>query len=202
MTRRKFSQFVSKIFGTVMLLIATGTSALFMSGCNVFDDILNWIPVGLTAIGGIVAVLGPLVPPGSAAIITIIKAVFADLQAAVIAYKNDTNPADKATLLAKIRTFLNDIVINFQSFLAALNLGNNPIVAIVIGLASVILAAIAGFMGQLPTTAGRTTIVTTSVSVGGKVVTVAPKYYKHTSDFKKDYNAICAQYGHTEIELH
>lgn len=193
-TRRGFN----KTLGLGSLFVLIGSS-LSLEGCSVFDSILTWVPIGLTALQGIVTVLGPLIGP-AAGIITLIKAAFADLSAAVSAYKNDTNPADKATLLAKIRTFLGDIVNNFQTFFNALNIGNNPILNIVIGLANVILAAIEGFMGQLPATGTKTP--TTSFHVGTRQLTVTPKFYNRVSDFKHDYNAVASAGGHPEISIH
>lgn len=197
-SRRQFSS-------TLLLALSALSLPFTMTGCGVFDDILLWVPIGLTALQGIVIVLGPLIGPAASAIITLIKAAFADLSGAVTAYKNDTNPADKATLPAKIRTFLGDIVTHFQDFLAALNLGNNPIVAIVIGLANVILAAVMGFMGQLPAPAGsatKSTTLATSYHVGARQFTVTPKFYKRVSDFKHDYNAAATAGGHPEISIH
>lgn len=192
MNRRSFAQ-------RLLMFLAVGSSAVFMTGCNVFTDILNWIPVGLTALNGIITVLGPLIPPGAASIITIIKAAFADLQAAITQYNADTNPADKATLLAKIRTFLADIVNNFQAFLNALNLGNNPIINIVIGLANIIISAIEGFMNQIPPVSSAVTLAT--LKLGSKTVTVTPKFYKNVGDFKKDYNSFAMSNGHPEIKI-
>ncbi|SRR5258708_6598253 len=185
-----------------LLYLAIGGSAFTMTGCNVFDDILAWVPVGLTALEGITTVLGPLLGPGAAAVITIIKAGFADLSAAVSEYRSDTNPADKATLLARIRTFLSDIVNNFQSFLNALNLGNNPIINIVIGLVDVVLAAIEGFMGQLPPAPVGTKPVPKEFKLGTQVHVIVPKFYKSVGDFKRDYNSIATTNGHPEVIIH
>lgn len=193
MNRRSFVKGSS----TGLLYFVVGGSAIALDGCSVFTDILNWIPTGLTAIQGIVTILGPLIPPQALAVIVVIKAGFADLQAAVAQYNADTNPADKATLLAKIRTFLGDITNNFQSFLNALNLGNNPIINIVIGLADIVISAIEGFMGQLPSPAP----VPATLRLGAKVVTITPKFYKNTSDFKKDYNSFAIANGHPEIKI-
>lgn len=191
-TRRNF------VKSSSLLYLASLGSAAFITGCNVFDDILNWVPVGLTAIQGIVTLLGPLVPPGAITILNLVKAAFADLVAAVNDYKNDTNPADKATLLAKIRTLLNDIVNHFQDFLNALNLGNNPIVNIVIGLANIVISAIEGFMNQLPPPVS----LVPTIHLGAQIVNITPKYYKHVGDFKKDYNAFATANGHSEIVIH
>lgn len=196
MNRRNFVKSLS--LGS--LVLATGSVAS-LSGCiagTVFIDILNWIPTAVSAINGIVTVLGAFMPPGSAAIITLIDAALASLAATITEYNNDTNPADKATLLAKIRTILNDVSTNFQSFLNTLGLGTNPIVAIVIGLANIILSAIAGFLNQIPQSPTTTSI---SYRLNGMSHTVTPKLYKSVKAFKSDYNAICIANNHPEIEL-
>lgn len=185
--------------GSFVLLGIVAGSSVVMVGCGVFANILAWIPVGIAAIDSIVALLGPLVPPGAAGIILLIKAAFADLSAAVTQYNNDTNPADKATLLAKIRTLLNAIAVNFQSFLTVLNIGANPIVTIVIGLANIVLNAIAGFMGQLPSTG--TKVLAATVKVGGETRMVVPKTYKSVGEFKAEWNKVAAAGGHPEAEL-
>jgi len=195
MNRRSFI----KISSTGVLSFAIGSVAT-LDGCTVFDDILTWVPIGLTAIQGIVTVLGPLISPGALTILALIKAGFADLSAAVSEYNNDTNPADKANLLSKIRTILADIVSNFQAFLDALNLGDNPIINIVIGLANIVISAIEGFMNQLPST--KSTALTTRLSLGSKSITVTPKFYKSVKDFKKDYNSFALANNHGEIIIH
>lgn len=188
----------SKLWGSSVLFLAAGVSP-FMTGCGIFSDILAWTSVAGVALDGIVTVLGSFMPPGGAQIILAIKAFLADLAGAVTEYQNDSNPADKATLLAKIRTLLGDIATNFQNFLSQINLGNNPIIAVVLGLAQVILAAIAGFLGQLPTTGTR--MLSGAVTVNGKTVAVVPKYYKNVQQFKADYNSVCVANGHQEIEI-
>ena len=191
-TRRSFAKYTG-----VGLL---GLSLTF-EGCtagSVFNSILTWIPIGISAIQGIVTLLDGLVPPGASAIITLVNAAFASLSATVTEYNNDTNPADKATLLAKIHTILADIVSNFQSFLNALNLGNNPIEAIVIGLSNIILAALAGFINQLPSANIPTSM---SFRLDGKNISVTPKYYKSVSQFKSDYNTFANSHGHPEMDL-
>lgn len=188
----------SKLCGSAALLCFGGILPFAMTGCGVFSDILAWTNIAGVAIDGIVTALGSFMPLGGVLIINAIKVFLADLAGAVTEYQNDTNPNDKATLLAKIRTLLTDIASNFQSFLAQINLGTNPIVNVVLGLAQVILAAIAGFIGQLPTGAAA---LSPSIRIGTKVVTVTPKYYKHVQSFVADYNSVCVANGHVELEI-
>lgn len=186
-------------FASRSILVAFASAIPFaMSGCGVFADILAWTAVAGTAIDGIVSVLGTLVTPGAAAIIQAIKAFLTDLAAAITQYQNDTNPADKATLLAKIRTLLSDIGSNLQSFFQQI-VGTSPVINIALGLGQVILAAIMGFLGQLPTAgAGR---LSANLSAGGRSLTVSPKFYKSVGAFKRDYNAVCEQNSHPELEI-
>lgn len=194
-------QITRRAFGKATSFVLLGFTAIFSSflaGCGFVTDIEVWIPVAIVAINGIVTVVGTLMPPGALTFITLVKASLSDLDATVTQYANDTNPADKATWEAKISTILNDIASNFQSFLTALNLGDNPIVNIVIGLANVLLAAIAGFLGQLPATSKSLSM---SLRVGSKTMTVVPKFYKNVKDFKHDYNAVAIADGHPEIQI-
>jgi hypothetical protein len=196
LTRREFEKWTAQSgFGLLVALV------FGMTGCNVFDSIEAWVPTAILAINGIATVLGTLLTPGAGLILTSIKAFLAELAAAVKEYQADTNPADKNNALAKIRTFLQDVVDNFQNFLYVLNLGSNPIVKIVLGLVMVILSAIGGFMSQLPLPAGGAPLAV-RFQVDGKPVPITAKFYRRVSDFKADYNAVCAANGHAEIELH
>ena len=198
-SRRVFA----KVAGAGTLALAAGTS-LFLVGCSVFDSILTWIPIGITAINGIVTVLGAFLPAGGAIIIGLVKAAFADLAATITEYKSDTNPADKATLLAKIKTILGDIVTNFQAFLNQLNIGGNPIEAVVIGLATGVLDALMGFFGQLPPApaAGKALSSTFRVGPNGRLVTIVPTIYKDVNAFKSAYNGVADSNGHPELDIH
>jgi hypothetical protein len=198
LTRRRFTQYA----GTGILSLATfGSSLIFGCSSSVFDSILAWIPVATKAINGIVSVLGSLVPPSALAIIDLINAALSDLAATIMQYQSDTNPADKNGWLAKIRTILANIITNFQSFLASVNAAG-PIELIVEGLASVVLAALAGFLGQLPSP-GMTSLMPHTFHLGiGQPVRYTEKYYKSVGQFKSDFNAVADSHGHPEIDLH
>jgi hypothetical protein len=172
---------------------------LALMGCGLFSDILTWTSVAGVALDGIVTALGSFLPPGGIVLITAIKAFLTDLAGAVTEYENNTDPAAKASLLDKIRTLLSDIGTNFQSFLTQLNLGSNPLLSLILGLAQVILGAIAGFIGQLPATS--TQVKSFSVTISGRTLVVVPVYYKRISDFKAAYNSVCAANGHPQIEI-
>lgn len=195
-SRRNFG----KLWSSAALFVTAGTTP-FLTGCNVFSDILNWTSVAGVAINEIVMALGPLMPPGAGPIILLIKAFLTDLAAAVTEYQGDTNPTDKATLLAKIRTILGDIATNFQAFLTQIT-GNNPVVGVVLALAQVLLSAIAGFLGELPTPTPPIVLMKiVSVTIAGQTRAVTPKYYKRVQTFRADWNVVCVEEKHPELEI-
>ena len=61
-------------------------------------------------------------------------------------YQGDPLPADKANLLAEIKTFLKDIANNFQLFLNALGTAG-PVLSVVLGIIQVVLSTLASSAG-------------------------------------------------------
>jgi predicted PurR-regulated permease PerM len=189
-------------------MLTTGAGAIAfagggLTGCtaaSVFAQIQAWVPVGLSALQGILTVLAPVIGPigGSIGVIVgLIKASFADLMAAVSEYQN-APAAQKATLLDKIKLILQDLSDNFNKFLADLNISGNPILSLVVSLVQVILNVLAGFAGALP---GTPVAMRRSVRLrDGSTVTVTPKTMS-LSAFKKAFNTIAEQGGHAEIDL-
>jgi hypothetical protein len=190
-------------------MLTTGAGAIAfagggLAGCtaaSVFAQIEAWVPVGLSALSGILTVLTPVIGPigGSIGVIVgLIKASFADLMAAVSEYQN-APAASKATLLDKIKLILQDLADNFNKFLADLNLNGNPILSLVVSLVQVILNVLAGFAGALP---GTPVAMKRQVRLrNGSTVTVTPA--KMTlAQFKAQFNQLADAAGHPEIDLH
>jgi len=175
-----------------------------IEGCNaasVFANIENWVSVGEKAFAGIVTLLGPFLPPGATAIIAVVNASFATLMAAIKEYLASP-AAGQPAILPKIEAALQSIADNIQTFLTALNITGNPIVAVVIGLAQLILATIAGFLNGLPVAknGAKTYRVRSVVTVGGQSAPIVPKM-RSISSFKSAYNGIAESNGHAEIDL-
>jgi len=191
-TRRSFIQMA----GSGLIIVSASGFALTASGCPTIEqDVENWIPIGLDALNSIQTLLGPLVSPAIALIIAPIKTAFADLLAATEQYANDTNPADKATTLAKIQTYLNDITTNFQNLFNALPGGG--IVALALSLASIVLSTIAGFLGELAPSVS----MQKQFMIKGNVMHITP--VKRTKrKFKSDWNSLAKANNHPEIEMH
>lgn len=159
--------------------------------CNLFNDILNWVPVGEASLNSILSVLtgnGILISPGMQAIVTLIEGGFNSLTAAIKEYQS-TTPAPVGAL-AKIEAAFTDVVTNFQSFLSGLNVSSG-LLAIVVGLAQVVFSTVTAFMNQLPASSSlkRTLVLGSTVKVGSSTATVVPKLRTRRA-FKKDFNAV------------
>jgi hypothetical protein len=183
------------------MIIAVGDGLLAIAGCNaasVFADIQAWIPVGEKAFAGIVTLVGPFLPPGAAAIVTLVNASLTAVGDAIAEYMA-APAASKATLIGKIQTALTAVSDNISNFLAALNLSGNPLIAVVSGLAQIILSTIAGFLSLLPVPA-TAQAVKKSFTVGGITFPIVPKT-RTVKSFKSAYNAMADANGHSEVDL-
>jgi hypothetical protein len=194
--RRQFIQRLVLFPLMVRLAYATALSglSLAMTGCwfggNVFNDILNWVPVGEATLNSILAVLtgnGVIVSPALQTIVSLIEAGFNALTAAIKEYQSTTPPP--VGTLAKIQTAFRDVVDQFKAFFASLNV-NGGLLAIIVGLGQIIFSTIAAFLNQLPAKMSlhRTVVLGDTVRISGSVVSVIPKARTRRA-FKKDINS-------------
>lgn len=194
-TRRDFGASL----GMGLLAGTAGVSGFLVGGCNaagVWKDIETWLPAGISSFEAIVTLVAPLAAPGISAIAETVKAAFAVLSGAVDQYINDTNPADKATWLAKVQTAFNDVTQNIQAFLTAIGQTGNPIVKLALALAQIILSTISSFIGRIGPTPAPATL-----RVGSESVTVVP-VSRNRKVFVSDFNSACITAGHPELEIH
>ena len=179
-------------------------SSLALSGCNTISDIENWIPVGEKSFQTIVTLLenagiiNPLAGGTLMALIGLITTGFNDLLLAVQEYKS-TTPAPVGTL-AKVQTLFADITSNFQNFLSQLNLSGNPILALIEGLATIILSTISVFVNQLPATA-RASLKIGVLHMGSMTVSSVP-IQRSIRKYKSDWNNTCVEFNYPEAKLH
>lgn len=204
-SRRGFT----KLMGAVSLLSLAEWQALFLSGCsNVWDDIIAYAPVGISAVTNLLNLLGSfgIIPVGSgtaaAALISAITTGWNDVVADVKLYQSE--PAN-ATLAQKIEDELQAISNQVTAFRANLNLGTSTEAKIIQALLSLILTTIAGFISAVAAKAGVPTAAAIkksrrTVIVGGQSLVIEPKYRKR-SEFVKEWNAAVDQAGHAEIEI-
>lgn len=199
MNRREFAGHLVK--GAAGLALA-GAGGLTMGGCNVFNAIKNWVPVGITAFTSVVnllqssGIINPVEGSAINALILTIKAAFAQILSDISQYQAITPPP--VTLLQKIKDGLEIVVTNIQTFLNTISVSNNPIISLVTGLISIILSTISAFQGQLPAAVAAQPV--RSFSVRGQVVIVTAKN-RNEKQFIKDFNSACDAYGHPEAEI-
>lgn len=193
MTRRSFGQ------ASTLAFLAFGfLGSLFtMVGCNVWTEIEQWVPVGITAFESVITLVAPMASPGLNAIAETVKAGFAALAAAVDQYIA-APAADKATLLQKVQLIFEDVSTNLQNFLNAVNIpGANPIVKVVLGLVNIILSTIAGFVNRIGAPAA---IASRRLTLAGQSVVVSP-VFRTKKSFKHDFNVVCIDNGHPEAQI-
>jgi hypothetical protein len=140
-TRRQFG----KMVGTGALALGIGELTMGLSCSSIFSDIETYVPIGIEAFESIIAIITPAEATALSGIITIVKAAFADLAAAVTAYEN-APAANKATLLGKITTAINAVMTAIQEFWSQANLPDGTLAATIEGVLQVILSTLAAFL--------------------------------------------------------
>lgn len=194
-TRRQFAKVLSSV-GTAFVFANT----LAISACNVFTDILKYIPVGLQGFMSVIdllsgnGVINPVEGTAIDVLINIVKAGFADLAAATESY-NNAPAADKATLKGKLALVLADVQASIQQFWGDVHIPDPKLAQTVQGLLGLILSTLAGFGISLPVPAVKSTRVMKVEALGNRI-TFTPK--KRTqAEFKKEFNAIGSPYKAT-----
>jgi len=194
--RRQFFSHLAQGAG-VLALAGTGME---LGGCSlgsVWAQIQAWVPAGIAAFESVVTLVAPLAAPGIDTIATTVQAGFAALAAAVNQYLN-APAASKATLEQKVLLIFSQLQGDLQAFLSAVNVaGTNPIVKIVLGLISIIVSTITGFLGQI----GTPPVTPASLTLGGSTIAITPAS-RNRAQFVKDFNAACVAAGHLELEIH
>lgn len=199
MNRRSF-------IGRTILAAVAVSFPFTMTGCNVFNDLLNWIPVGLSAVANVLTLLsgaGIVLGPGVTAAIGLISAGLNDLKLAIVEYQS-TNPPP-AGALAKIDQFLGDLVNNIVSVLSQLPAGVSNIITLVVGLFELLLSTIQGFINQVPMAAQMTR---TKAALGahglaaGRPLVIANRTNLSRRAFIHDWNNLATSGGHPEAKLH
>jgi hypothetical protein len=192
MNRRTFLNRAARLVAAIAVL---GVS-LTLTGCSALTDLLNWIPVGLQAISSILSLLsgaGVVVGPAISTIIGLIQVGLADLRLAIVEYQSTVPPP--AGALAKIDTFLADLVSNIGNVLQQLPTGPASIITLVVGLFELVLSTIEGFLMQIPAAAAGALPKTDAVfkrgmTVNGVAVSIGPRKNLTRRAFIRDYNRL------------
>jgi hypothetical protein len=144
-TRREFGKLIIGAVPTVALGGGLVMTTAGLSCSNIFTDIETYVPVGLEAFEEVLSLISPAEGAALAGIITIVKAAFADLAAAVTAYEN-APAANKSTLLGKITTAINAVMGELQQFWTDANLPDGTLASTIENVLQVILSTLAAFL--------------------------------------------------------
>jgi hypothetical protein len=172
---------------------ALGGASLSISGCNnLYNDILNWVPVGEASLNSILTVLtanGIVISPAIQSVVALIEAGFTALTAAIKEYQSANPPPVGA--LAKIHAAFTAIVDNFSTFLKSLNVSGS-LLGTIVGLAQVIFSTIAAFVNQVPAApaAVRFTLPSkVAVAATAEFTVSANDKYMRRGSYKKGFNS-------------
>jgi hypothetical protein len=191
MGRRKFGK------SALMLAILSawfGNTAASCSG--IYAQIAAYVGVGIQAFSSVVSLLAGAgiitLPEGTAiaAVLTLVKAAWADVQAAIAAYQA-APAASKATLSGKISVALTAVQTTIQQFWTDVKIPDAQLANTVSGLLGLVVSTIAGFLAALPVTpAPASARVFKALPINPKVISV--------SQFRKQFNSILAANGYSQ----
>jgi hypothetical protein len=186
-TRRSFMKTMAMVTGTV---IAAG-SLMGNTACNVFNAIMKYVPVALTAFTTIITMINPAEGSAIAVLASMVKAALADIQTAVMNYENAPS-GDKTTLLGKISTAIAAAEQELQVFWSDLKLPGGGLATLVEGIINIILSTLTSFLPQLPPPGPLPTKALL------RRVNYSPKK-RSVEQFKHDLNAEFVKAGHAQI---
>lgn len=186
MNRRDFVKRTGTGFA---LAVLTSGVSLTLTGCNVYDDIYNWIGVAVASLNSIVTVLkaNGIIP--AAGIVNAILGALNAVREAINEYRSVT--PTPVGIVAKIELALKDAVDQFSVFLKSLNISGFGLFSMIAALVQIILSTIAGFLNRLPASTSINTAqhMNTVMQIAQRTgFAVVPKA-RTIRAFKKDWNA-------------
>jgi hypothetical protein len=194
-TRRQFSSL------TLLGVVSAWIGSTAASCGSIYAQIAAYVGVGIQAFQSVVNLLAGAgivsLPVGTAisAVLSLVKAAWADVQAAIAAY--DAAPAaSKATLAGKISTALTVVQQEIQQFWSDVKIPDSSLANTVAGLLGLIVSTIAGFLAALPpasTPAVAARPLTKTLSITPAKLTV--------SQFRTKFNAILIAGGHSAYTI-
>jgi hypothetical protein len=154
-----------------------------LAGCNLENEILDWIPAGEAAVNSILGVLnanGIVVPATVQLVVQTIEAGFTALTTAIKNYQAVTPPPVGA--IAAIEAALSSVTSAFNQFVSGLSPVAGKILTLVVDLGDVVLSTIAGFENSLGTG-------TVKVSLTNSRGTAVAAQKRTKRQFRHDWNA-------------
>lgn len=186
LTRRQFG----KTAGYGALGVGIGMTTMGLSCDTVFQDIQNYVPIGIAAFNEILTLISPTEATSLAPIVATVKASFADLSVAINQYIQAPS-TDKASLEGKIVTAINAVINNLNQFWADANLPNSQAAQTIVGVLQIVLSTLAAF---LPKVGGAVSLKKTFA----KQIPILPRDMKalKSKQVKADINVMFSSHGY------
>lgn len=202
MNRRQFLENGSKGSIGIALLTAEASAAGFLlSGCAItLADVITWTNIGAGAIqaaltvlsiAGVVCAVCAVAAPIAQAAIHAIASAIQEWQAA--------DPTQKATLWEKVKLAMQVAIDQAKAFFAGITGTTGAAATAIIGIASLIINTILGFIQQFFPQLS-TAAMAAKYSVGATPITVAPKSLSAKA-FKSQINALLKANGFATVVL-
>jgi hypothetical protein len=197
--RRNFAGTLGK-WSLITALLSVTTACPFGS---IYKTILEYIPVGLSALAAVLSILtgnGITLSPVIQAALDLVKTAFADVQVAVDQYQQ-SDPAGKATWLGKISEALTVAEANLQKFWADLALPQGKLADLIEGLLGIIISTLMGFQTQLPTSTTPIAMQARAMKATlGKAISV-PAKVRSAKQFRTDFDMALANGGEGQHKI-
>lgn len=186
-SRRAFS----KLLTAAGAVVAAG-NFIGSTACNIYNDIMKYVPIALTAFSTIVSMIAPGEGTLIAGLVTMVKNALVDIQTAVTNYEN-APASQKQTLSGKIATAITAAEQELQQFWNDLKLPDGNLATLIEGVLNIIISTLMAF---LPSLAAPASLPMRAALT--KKIAYTPKK-RSLSEFKKDLNAQFIKTGYAPI---
>lgn len=170
---------------------AAASAMLGVDGCNLGSAIAQlekWVPVGLQAFAGVVAIINPAAGTALAISVTVAKALWTDISTAIANY-NAAPASAKTTVMAKITTALGALMGGLGDILHQLGSAASSQLGTITAALNLFIATLSAIDANL---GGTPPVVPVSARV--KAATSGP-------DFRNQFNAIVSQGGYPQFAI-
>lgn len=183
-----------------LLAVPVLGTILLSTACSVYNDIMNYVPLGLQVFNSVIQILQSrnilpqILPVYLTKVVSAVTNAFNDIKQAVSNYLV-ASAANQPSLLGKITAALQVAEEDVQEFWSNLNIPDASVSSLVEGLLGLVVSTLMGFATQLPTP-----VVAVAKKTLAKRITVAAKH-RSPSEFKKEANALYVQYGFNQYVI-
>jgi len=194
-TRREFGKraVLTVVGARFAMLAASGGAVVGLEGCNLVNEIEDWVGVGIATFNSILTELAAnnvKLSPNELAIANDVITALTDIVAAAKEYAAFTPPP--ATAIQKLQDAFKAATDQLALFLQTVSIPGANLISLVANIAGVILAAIAGFLNQIPPAPAAVKVfrMEASYNAAGQNVPVTPMHigWRFKSQYRGQVN--------------